>query len=89
MKVVIFAKSSILGFLLGSEFASVFCFVYHFSTIFPKPWFINCMLVSYAVGFKPTTKNTESGFTINAYVTCKNRQSKPFVGKVPYMLLMY
>ena len=42
---IIFVKSSILDVLLGTEFASVFCFVFHFSTIFPKPWFINPTLV--------------------------------------------
>ena len=42
---IIFAKSYILDVLLGTEFASVFCFLYHFSTIFPKPWFINPTLI--------------------------------------------
>ena len=42
---IIFAKSSILEVLLGTEFASVFCFLYHFSTIIPKPRFINPRLI--------------------------------------------
>ena len=42
---IIFAKGSIVYVLIGTGFASVLCFVYHFSTIFPKPWFRNPMLV--------------------------------------------
>ena len=42
---IIFAKRSILEVLLGTEFASVFCFLYHFSTIFPKPRFVNPTLI--------------------------------------------
>ena len=43
---IIFAKRSILDVLLGTEFASVLCFfVYHFPTIFPKPWFADPTLV--------------------------------------------
>ena len=42
---IIFAKSSILDVLLSTEFTSVFGFLYHFSTFFPKPWFINPTLI--------------------------------------------
>ena len=42
---ILFAKSSILGVLIDTEFASVFCFLRHFLTIFSKPWFINPTLI--------------------------------------------
>ena len=44
---IIFAKISILYVLLDTKFASVFCFAYPFSTISPKPWFINPTLVKW------------------------------------------
>ena len=37
-----FCKKLVLDVLLGTAF----CFVYHFLTIFPKPWFINPTLVN-------------------------------------------